>query len=232
MLAAEAKPNQASEDKDLPQGLQIGVLDDKNLCMLVEFRRETNKLDYKSTFNISDKKTCHDFSRGASALSNTGGGYIVVGVEPKAHRAIGIDRRTEKNLDPTRISQAISRFISPSIDLHTYVGDYTTKEGNLRIGLIYVPEFKRRPHFINGDYDYLDKRTDERTQSLREGTIYVRRHSASKPIDSDSWEELLERYYTRTLRLRETAKTETDSDGLFELDRKEFFERAFKELAR
>lgn len=222
--------NKNDDLPDLPKGLQLGILDDNNLSLLVKFKRETNRLDYKSTFTISDKKNSYEFSKDISAFSNVGGGYLVIGVESKIHQVIGINTQVERNLDPTKISQTISRYISPSINLHTYVGNFQENETDYRIGLIYIPEFKRRPHFINGTYSYKNSTKNKDIIRLHEGTIYVRRQSASKPIDVDSWEELLERYYEKMLKIRKFDFGEKERKELFNLDRKTFFEKAYREL--
>ncbi len=222
---------QKNEDIDYPRGLQVGVLDDKNLSLLVSFKRETNRVDYKSTFSASNKKTCQEFSKDVSAFSNVGGGYIVIGIEPKAREVIGINEKTQSDLDPTKISQTLSKFISPPINLHTYVGKFENNKGkSIGVGLIYIPEFRSRPHIINGNYSYRDGSKDK--PSLHAGTIYVRRHSATKPIDTDSWEELLERYYEKAFKLRNIYWKEKESEELFDLERKVFFKKAFKELSK
>ena len=215
---------------NLPKGLQWGVLDDNNLFLLVNFKRETNKLDYKITFNISEKKNVYDFVKDVSAFANVGGGYLVIGVEPKNYKVIGINKEVERNLDPTRISQTLSKYICPSINLHTYVGDYKEHNKNYRIGLIYIPEFSKRPHFINGNYSYKNEEKNKDIVCLHEGTIFVRTQSASKPINTDSWEELLERYYQVTLNQRKINFGKKEKLDLFNLDRKTFFEKTYKEL--
>jgi hypothetical protein len=231
MTTEKRLPDRSSEEKELPQGLQIGVLDDANLALLVEFR-ETDRLDFKSTISISDKKSCQELSKDVSALSNTLGGYIVVGVSDRPRGVVGIRPSVEKILDPTTISQAVSRYISPAITVQTYVGDYRSNDGDFRIGLIYVPEFRKRPHFIPKTSGYQDQKTSDHKVGLRAGTIYVRRQAASQPIDPDSWERLLDRYFLRALRIRQIEEAEIGGKQLFALDRKSFIRQAFKELAR
>ena len=224
--------NSKSNNFDLPQGLQIGILDDVNLLLLVEHRRETNRLDYKITFSTSNKKACHEFCKDASAFANIGGGYLVIGVEPYTYKVIGITKHVEKDIDPTKISQTLSKYISPSIELNTYVGNYKEDSKEFRIGLIYIPEFKRRPYFINGTFSYEDKKKNKEIISLHEGTIYVRRQSASKHIDADSWEELLERYYDKVRKTRNDDFGKKISEELFELDRKTFFKKGHEWLKK
>lgn len=67
---------------------------------------------------------------------------------------------------------------------------------------------------------------------MHEGTTYVSRSSATKPIDADSWEELLERYYEKACKLRRIDAGKKEAKELFDLDRKTFLERAFRELGR
>lgn len=220
--------NQEDEKLDLPKGLQIGVLDNVNLQLLVEFGRETNRVDYKLTFSASNKRTCHEFSKDISAFANIGGGYMVIGVEPATNKPIGITPEVERDLDPTKISQAVSKYITPAITLQTYPGDYKEDDKNIRLGLIYICGFKKRPHFINGTYSYRDERQGVDIISLREGTVYVRRQSASKPIDADSWEELLERFYDKMQKKRKGR--DYDNQELLSLEREEFFRKAGKYL--
>lgn len=216
---------------DLPKVVQIGVLDDNNLASLIEFKRETNRIDYKETLLYFDNKSIHELCKDISSFSNIGGGYMVIGVN-NDKIPIGIDKNVEKNLDPTKLSQTISKYISPSIELHTFIGDYKYKGSSLRIGLIFVPEFEKRPHFINNSYSYKDSSTGKEVCNLHRGTIYVRQHAASKPIDGDSWEELLERFYLKNGKLKKKEFDYHESENVFDLGREDFFDKIYKELEK
>ena len=215
-------------DIDLPKDLQIGVLDNHNLALLINFKRETNRLDYKETFLTTDKKHEQDFSKDISALANIGGGYLVVGVNDKKI-PVGINTEVEKKLDPTRFSQIISKYLSPSLSLSTYIGTYSFNKKDLRIALLYISEFEKRPYIIKDTFTYYDSRKKCDVSNLYKGTIYVRKHSSSQLLDSDSWEELLERYYLKILQKRRNI-SQKEREDIFKLERKTFFDKMYSEL--
>lgn len=214
------KTSLESKDINLPQMIYPGELNDGVIHHLIKFNRETNQLDFKLTFSISDKDKCFQYAKDCTAFANIGGGYLVIGVEPHTHRVVGIDESVKKSLDPTRVSQTISKYVSPDINLHTYVG----KHNNCSIGLIYVPSFKKRPHFIKKDF-HVNHNT-----VLHAGTIYIRRDTATKTINEDSWEELLERYYEKTHYSRDISVKRSPESDPFDLEREQFFKILYKEL--
>ncbi len=218
-------------DIDLPKEIQIGILDDANLALLVNFKRETNRVDYKETFYKNDKKLQQDFSKDISALANIGGGYLVIGVDNKK-LPVGISPEIEKDLDPTIISKIFSKYISPTINLHTYVGNFLYKKKKLRIGIIYVPEFEKRPHIIKETFTYYDQQKNVDVTNLYKGTIYVRKHTSSQPLDSDSWEELLERFYLKLTKIRRGEISREEREDVFNLERNVFFNKIYSELGK
>ena len=55
---------------ELPSRLELGVLDEDNLKLLVDFKRETNRLDYKLEYPTS-KEHFYEIVKDVCAFLNT-----------------------------------------------------------------------------------------------------------------------------------------------------------------
>ena len=98
--------------------------------------------------------------------------------------------------------------------------------------MIYVLEFETRTHFIKDTFSYFDNIKKKEIINLHKGTVYIRQHTASQPIDVDSWEELLERYYNKTNLNRRQDFGRIESNDMFNLDRNKLFDVLYKELGK
>lgn len=212
------------KDLELPTGIDVGILNDINLKLLVEFGKETNRVEYKLSYPVNNEHL-YEIVKDVSAFLNIGGGYIVVGVNRELN-PIGIKKEDEKYLDPTKLSEIISKYISPSTHLNIYIGNYKLKSENIRVAIIYIPSFQNRPHIINNDYTYKDEKKKKDITALHQGTIYIRRQSSSQPCDPDSWELLVNSIQNQFIK----ANSKKEYTGLMEIDRESLYQNLFEDI--
>lgn len=162
---------------------------DPNILLLLSFA-ESQSLDYKEDFNLSDKDSRAALAKDVIAMANWGGGTIIVGVaEPKPGQFSlkGISAERLPAYEVTKLNNSIRNFVDPHIHLSTKLLEYERKH----YCLITVPPAKRKV--------YLAKTQNENAK-LYCGRIYTRNTSAESAEIRTSAElrELLDRIQKET----------------------------------
>lgn len=119
---------------------------------VIKSGRETKSLDYKgaTAWDEGDKKACCSIVKDILAFANSGGGYIVVGVDE--HGAgfnwTGVTNEQAASYDTTRINQFVQNYVDPPINCT--VVKHTMDEALFVV--IEVPGFADTPHICQKAY--------------------------------------------------------------------------------
>lgn len=119
------------------------------------------------------------------ALSNHGGGYIYIGFDDATKEEIPPQGNEVDAFSQDKLSGLIEKYLTPTCECK--VGYFSKKGSEIVHPVIHVSGNNRVPIFSKKDSP------DQKT--LRQNTIYVRRHGGkSEPVRTqDDWEKLLER---------------------------------------
>jgi hypothetical protein len=145
---------------------------------------ESDPIDFKSTI---DMKKLEELAKDIAAFANSGGGYLLIGVEqqkPKP-KVTGIDSDTAGLLsEPTILAQKVSSYLTPS--------------PLLRCNRIPIPSESQSSVII-----FVEKFESIPVLFLRDGrdchahALYTRRQAASQPATKDDWQRIIEEIVER-----------------------------------
>jgi len=125
---------------------------------------ESKDLDYKAakSWDESDKKACCELVKDILAISNTNGGWLVIGVNETASGFTysGVTQEQAGTFDTTRLNRFLQNYTDPPINTHIQKPNV---EGTIFI-VIEVPRFVDTPHICQKDFPDV----------LRQSAIYVR----------------------------------------------------------
>lgn len=141
-------------------------MDKKKLINLIK-KQENTKLDFKQTLDLAIESGRKELAKDISAIANSRGGrgYIVIGVEDKSKRLVGIEEGN--SFTEEQIQQIISSRCEPPIPISFEILDIDKK----KIGVITIYDSNQKPY------------------QLREnGAFYIRRGSTT---DTMRKEELI-----------------------------------------
>jgi hypothetical protein len=132
------------------------------LLEILRSRAELRDRDYKGpmAWDEDGKQACCCLVKDILAFANSGGGWLIVGVDDKTRDIVGLTTEQVQSFDVTRVSQFVNRYVAPSIDLAVY--PLTEAEGTCI--LIRVAPFPTTPHICQKDFPGV----------LERGAIYVR----------------------------------------------------------
>lgn len=135
---------------------------------------ESKDLDYKqATFwKETDKAACCELVKDILAMANTGGGFIVLGVEERneGFNFLGMSHEQLATFDTTRLNNFVQRYADPPINTRLIKHEE-------KFVVIVVPAFSETPHLCVKDYEGV----------LRTHTLYIRTdNNASAPLGSSS----------------------------------------------
>lgn len=195
------------------------------LRYLLDCHGECEHLDFKAEFDLETDYGCTSFSKDAVGMKNVGGGYIIIGVEDKTWKKIGLKQRLSYDTKILRdkIRKATGLEIESDIVQHEIFLD-----GSLSLfGLILIRAATKRsklkvPSIIKRDFN------NQENWGVRQGEIYVRSGDTTKRIDSD--EELRNLLDNLELRYQEQEVEQANSipspfaveSGLFRLLPREY----------
>ncbi|MEW9096373.1 MAG: RNA-binding domain-containing protein [Clostridiaceae bacterium] len=131
-------------------------MDSKKLLNLIK-RGEGIKLDFKQMLELDMESGRKELSKDICAIANSRGGrgYLIIGIEDKTKKIIGID---EKNYNEEKIQQIVSSRCEPPIPVSLEFVDL----GDKKIGVINIYDGSQKPY------------------QLREnGAFYIRRGSTT-----------------------------------------------------
>ncbi|MFK5912986.1 MAG: ATP-binding protein [Woeseiaceae bacterium] len=157
---------------------------------LISYDEEDDRLDYKTTLDISSNKEWLELTKDISAFANTHGGYLVFGVSGTNNEVIGITREVANTLkDSNNIQKKVNRNIEPG------VASLRSKEFRIEnkiIVVVYIPQSKGITHVISKDGAYTYPSGDKKT-ILKKGTFYIRRSAGNQLADSRDLDNVIDR---------------------------------------
>jgi len=152
---------------------------------------ECEWLDYKSDLKLESDKEIGCFAKDALAMKNVGGGYILVGVEDKTWKPIGIP--SPLAYDSKMLRDKIRK--ASGVDLEINIVHHHLQIGSeyKLLAVIFIRSSRKRgkrriPTLVREDFH------PRESFGLRHGEIYVRRNDSTERLQSDAdLEELLDR---------------------------------------
>jgi len=168
---------------------------------LLSCRGECEWLDFKEELHIDSEKDLCDFARDVIAIKNVGGGFIVVGVQDRTWKPLGLT--SPLPYDSKMLRDKIRKATNVDLEVDIVHHEIHLPESGGRFAIIFVrSSIKRRkrrsPTLVAKDY------CASKPFGLRRGDIYVRRGDSTVKIQSES--ELSE--------LLESLEAQADHDAL------------------
>ncbi|WP_027003707.1 AlbA family DNA-binding domain-containing protein [Hugenholtzia roseola] len=176
--------------------------DDIEDLVSVRKEREGYHLDFKGEFGNPDKAK-KELSKDFTAFANSGGGFLVIGVD-KNYNIIGVDKKVN-NKD---IDEWINQIISTNIEPPIFYFDPKTIEipnSDKIIVVIYIPESTKKPHITTEHNNY-----------------FIRLNDSSKPANHNQIRDMFEFSKNRTDEFNAFLKKrnlEDEDDASFGLNR-------------
>ena len=115
----------------------------KKLLSLIK-QREGTKLDFKLQIDISSESGKKELAKDVCAIANSRGGrgYLIIGIEDRTKRIIGINKL--KSLDEEKIQQVVSSRCEPPIPITVEIVNIEGKD----IGIITIFDGGQKPYQI------------------------------------------------------------------------------------
>ena len=174
------------------------VLPDVNratLDRLLDLGSESEVLDYKSTFDPTDRRGVVEIAKDIGAMMRRGG-HLVIGADSTGQivERGGIDPQHRQQFDEANLRAKVGRYLGTDFEMHTALHDVN----GVLVGVIHVVPNRRGFLAFSADGTYPDPRDPNRMQtSFREGDIYVRRGTASVRANQEEITRIIEEAATR-----------------------------------
>jgi tetratricopeptide (TPR) repeat protein len=194
------------------------------LRYLLNCRGECEWLDYKETLRVDHDKELCDFAKDCLAMKNVGGGYIVIGVQDKTWKPLGLAGGIP--YDTKMLRDKIRHAAGTELDVDLVNHDVQMPGSSGSFALIHVRASKKRrkrrtPTVVGKDFCH--------TQSfgIRRGDVYVRSGDSTKRVASQAeLEDLLDSLESQAdqdaLESGENASPFAVEDGTYRLLEKGF----------
>ncbi|MBU1985281.1 ATP-binding protein, partial [bacterium] len=175
----------------LEQMARNGDMSVDALRYLLECKGECEWLDYKQALHIDTEKELCDFARDILAIKNMGGGYVVVGVEDKTWKPVGLSFTLP--YDTKLIRDQVRRATGLDLEVDIVHHDIHVPSSSGKFALVFIRSSRKRskrrtPTLCAKDFCHT------KTYGLRRGEIYVRRGDSTIRLQHDSeLVDLLER---------------------------------------
>jgi len=164
-----------------------GDISEKKFELLLNNNCEEDVLDYKKELDLSrnaEMKYKLELVKDISAMANSEGGYIVIGVEEdktstkKRFNPIGYNQNQRENFDESNIQQLLNNYIDEKIKFN--VGTITSKKfRNKQFGMICIFPSDKSPIIFSKNGECKDSETKEIKILFKEGEIFVRRGTST-----------------------------------------------------
>jgi hypothetical protein len=187
------KPRQGFPQMNLDRIRQLvrkGDCSREALDYLVSCRGECEWLDYKESLDLETEHSAAGFARDVLAIRNSGGGYLVLGVEDKTWRIVGL--RQPLPFDTKALRDKLNKIAGAQVEIDIVQHKVWRSETSLIVGLILVRAGKnfqknRRPVLVGKDF------RPHTSFGLRRGEIYTRSgDSTIKVTTEDALNNLLD----------------------------------------
>lgn len=106
-----------------------GDISKQALLYLLECRSECEYLDFKQSLDLTSNWARANFATDAIAMKNTGGGYIVIGVEDKTWKRVGTPK--QPLLDTKLLKDVIQKCLGVDFDIDIVHYDLLGENGSL-----------------------------------------------------------------------------------------------------
>jgi tetratricopeptide (TPR) repeat protein len=149
---------------------------------LLDCRGECEWLDYKEDLNLGDEKHLCDFTKDVLALKNVGGGFLIIGVEDKTWRPIGLN--TELQFDTKMLRDQLRRASNVEIDIDIVHHKIDVPGSTNIFCLIFVRSSRKRnrrrtPTIVGKDF------CANKPFGIRRGDIYFRKGDSTVKVLSE-----------------------------------------------
>jgi predicted HTH transcriptional regulator len=141
---------------------------------------ESASLEFKEKIDLESKEGKAKFLKEMLALANSAVdlAYLIIGVEDKTKKLVGVNGITDEQLQ-----QVVADNCRPPI-----VFSYSVlKHKGIPLGIVRIPHSQLRPHTVKKKFEYLDSST-KKQESILETQVFVRRGSK---IDVATPEEII-----------------------------------------
>ena len=175
-----------SADELIPQILLDGDLSVERFDQLIGIMNglpyastEHNNVDFKSKV-VTTKPELAEFSRDIAAFANSGGGYLLIGVDKDKQTGevtvVGLQDDVEIKIlgDPTPLHEQIAKYLSPVPQVFCNIIPRSNR--SLLSVLIFVKHFDSIPITFHRD-----------ANESQAHALYVRRGAATVPASKDDW---------------------------------------------
>lgn len=152
------------------------------LNYLLDCHGECEHLDFKSDIELESDYGCASFSKDVMAMKNVGGGYIVLGVEDKSWKPIGLKKRIVYDTKMLRDKVIKATGLDIEIDIVQHQLNIEGISSLFSIILIRAtnkPSKLRLPSIATKDFHPQEK------WGIRQGEIYTRIGDSTQKINSD-----------------------------------------------
>lgn len=143
--------------------------------------REDNKWDFKQDIHLKPVAHFYELLKDILAFSNSGGGHLLLGVEDKTHKLIGVSDTIDEADLGQKIKTALGYPINFQIKYFKYTEEGKDIESNL--GIMYIPNSFR---ILTSAKTF----TGSKSTVIQADTVYVRRNTSSINANGEDLETL------------------------------------------
>ncbi|MGQ3087082.1 AlbA family DNA-binding domain-containing protein [Flavobacterium sp.] len=149
----------------------------------LNIRSERTDLEFKEIFKLSDAKSKAEFVKDISAFANSKGGYILYGINNN-YDWIGLDEKSDDNIDEAHISNVIEEFIDGFVEIFTNLVEI---DGSSFFIVYIEPSDVILPFKKDGQYQkstWGKNAKQIKATVFKKGDVYCRRGSRSIKADN------------------------------------------------
>ncbi|MED2706602.1 helix-turn-helix domain-containing protein [Bacillus toyonensis] len=173
--------------------------------------REDDQCDFKEELHLKSKEHFYAFLKDLLAFSNSDGGYLLLGVEDKTLKLVGV----KEKIDESNLGEKIEATLGYALRFNLFYFEYEGKDETIVLGIMYIHQGEKinvSPKTLNGPKKVI----------VQENTIYVRRNTRSVNANREDFEKIGHRinsaseyeFKERDLMILEHNKEHSDSLGI------------------
>ena len=153
-----------------------------DLQSLIDQPRERLEVEYKSWWDLEDRRKQEALAKALMAMANHGGGYVVLGMAESGAVITSVPPSHATEITQDAVNNIARRYAEPSFQCEVHF--VTSNETHRRHPVIVVPGGMREPVMSKRDGD-----------SVRQYAVYMRKSGpqSEEPRNAGDWRELLNR---------------------------------------